>query len=115
MFSNIKTDLFRHGQEELVEESRIHFWGDQEAVEEVDYKNGDYIEVKLQQGADHPCGWWLAKIIERRDNLFFVHYENYDNVYDEIVLINQIRPVNAREGPKLEETERIAKQIPNQA
>ena len=44
-----------------------------------------------------------------------MHYENYDNVYDEIVLINQIRPVNAREGPKLEETERIAKQIPNQA
>lgn len=103
---------YSKNQEELVEESRIHFSGDQQPVSDIEYKEGDYIEVKLSQGENEPYGWCLAKIITKRDQFCFVHYENYDTIYDEIVLVEQIRPVNTRGGPKLDETEKIATSVP---
>lgn len=65
-----------------------------------------------QQGEDEPAGWCLAKIITKRDKFYFIHYENYDNIYDEIVVIDQIRPVNTRDGPKLDDTEKIVTKVP---
>ena len=73
---------------------------------DIEYSDGDYIEVKHSSVEGEPEGWCLARINHKRDKFYFVHYENYENIFDEIVMFESIRPVNPRGGPKLEEIER---------
>lgn len=79
---------------------------------EIEYNVGDYIEVLHKTAEDEPEGWCLAKIIHRRDEFYFVHYENYENIFDEIVMHEQVRPVNARGGPNIDEIDRRATEVP---
>lgn len=96
----------------MVEERRIR-WDSLNADSSlIEYNVGDYIEVRHKTAEDEPEGWCLAKIIHKRDDFYFVHYENYENIYDEIVMRCQIRPVNARGGPSIEEVERHSTEVP---
>ena len=79
----------------------------------IEYSVGDYIEVLHKATEEEPEGWCLAKVIHKRDEFYFVHYENYENIYDEIVLQEQIRPVNARGSPSLEDVRRQAIEAPS--
>lgn len=104
--------LYSKDQEEAVEERRVRWNTLIEDGSNVEYSVGDYIEVKHKSAEGAPEGWCLAKIIHKRDEFFFVHYENYENIYDEIVIIDQIRPVNTRDGPTAEELHRNAIKVP---
>lgn len=101
-------------QEEAVEERRVRWGTLQTDASIIEYNVGDFIEVLHSTTPEDPKGWCLAKIIHKRDEFYFVHYENYDNIYDEIVLLDQIRPVNARGGPTLEEVKREAVRVPQE-
>jgi hypothetical protein len=106
--------MYSQGKVETIEERRIRWNSLCSANPNVEYKEGDYIEVKLRTSEDEPEGWCLAKITHRRDEFYFVHYENYDNIYDEIVMEGQIRPVNARGGLDMEKVKRHAIKVPAQ-
>jgi hypothetical protein len=95
-----------------VEESRIRWAYIDHDEASIKFDVGDYIEVLHKTSEDEAEGWCLSKIIYKRDEFYFVHYENYENIYDEIVIEKQIRPVNARGGPKLDEIERQVIDIP---
>jgi len=68
--------------------------------------------VRHRPSENEPEGWCLAKIIHKRDEFYFVHYENYENIYDEIVIEQQIRPVNAQNGPTVDDLHRQVVEIP---
>lgn len=106
--------FYSKGLEETVEERRIRWNSLCSDNPNVHYNEGDYVEVKLRTTEDEPQGWWLAKITHRRDEFYFVHYENYDNIYDEIVMEDQIRPVNARGGMEFAKLKRHAIKVPVQ-
>lgn len=106
------TDSLFNGKQDHVEESRVR-WSPLISNIDIEYADGDYIEVKHSSTEGEPEGWWLARINHRRDKFFFVHYENYDILFDEIVMFDSIRPVNARGGPKLEDIERQSVDVPS--
>ncbi|CAI2366375.1 unnamed protein product [Moneuplotes crassus] len=99
-------------QEEAVQEGRVRWNSVFKGNCDIDYEEDSYVEVRHRPSEGEPLGWCLAKIIHKRGNLYFVHYENYENIYDEIVVQEQIRPVNDRGCIEIDELKRGALKVP---
>ena len=59
----------------------------------IEYNIGDIVEV-WGKTEDLLENWRKACIRNKRDGLFLVHYEGYDNEFDTIVPTIRIRPLN---------------------
>lgn len=106
--------IYSDGLEEAVEERRVRWNAVICDSTDVEFTEDSYVEVRHRTSEDEPLGWCLAKIIHKRGNFYFVHYENYENTYDEIVMGEQIRPVNDKGNLEIEKLKRTAMKIPGQ-
>ena len=75
------------------------------------FEKGELVEV-YRQPPEH--GWFVAKIKSMKGSFYFVHYEGWDTVHDEIVHKNQIRLVTLRDGPDIKSVDKDKFKIPKE-
>lgn len=102
-----------NGQEETVEENQVRWLADEDQSIDLDqFQEGDFVEVRHRNSDEEPEGWCKAKIISKDGRFLYVHYESYENVYDEIVLVDDIRQINDIGGPLLADIHKETIEIP---
>ena len=79
----------------------------------IEYDIGDIVEV-WGKTEDLLENWRKACIRNKRDGLFLVHYEGYDNEFDTIVPAIRIRPLNTQSALKVEDFVRTEIAYPQQ-
>eukprot|EP00795_Rhopilema_esculentum_P016229 gene16229-7603_t len=62
----------------------------------LDFKEGDDVEVFSKAADNEPFGWWKAKIVTQKGELFVVKFKGFDDCFNEIVPKERIRPVNKK-------------------
>ena len=79
------------------------------------YKKGDKVEI------EYSGTWYPGSILETKDSQYKIHYDAYDNSWDEWVPVSRLRVIAANQTPestkKVEETkpaEQISKEVPVQ-
>lgn len=73
-------------------------------------RQGELIEVKARQAPEEPYGWWRARVLATSESdtgtIYMVHFEGWDDQYDDVVQQIEIRPLN--KNPTIE-SRRLAK------